>query len=118
MNKYTNPFHTLEEVSEIFRSLGTDPLRGNIPLEGDHSSEYIHWPDHILSVIVQRTYEHATHYHTCSIHLTNEGFEIIKSLIGETYPVQIEKHLSQFYEHFIEPSPLLRLYALIPKEDV
>lgn len=111
MTKFQNPFYTITESVAILKSIGADPLC-------NLSEDQVDWRECILSVVTQATYENSSHYHTCEVHLTNEGFDELRKQIPIDYPVTVTAHLAGYEMHSIEPSPMLRLFKLVLKESV
>lgn len=120
MTRYSNPFYTLKEAEAVLKSIGADTLRNN----PDTSPNAYDWREHVLSVSTRVCYVGLKEYHECQIHLHRDAFNALVQQIRDycgdpnAYPVSVESFLDgEFYEHYIEPSELLRIFALVPANE-
>ena len=109
MTKYANPFHTINEAIAILKSRGLNPLC-NLP---DGRAD---WREEILGVTTHRRYANGGIYHEFQIHLTDKGFREVSRLIGtEDVVAEVSSFTDEYDKVAMIPSPLLELFALIPK---
>lgn len=146
MNKYTNPFKALEEAKTELKSLGADPLApipstsgatnpnasgvaypfpwgysyGQPKPTATDESQELEWYYDILSLAANRVYTGGDFYIVVDVHMGLEGFERVCALLRantEDGPKIQERHHSEDYDMlYFEPSPLLKLFALVPVE--
>lgn len=117
MKKHTNPFYTNNEALVVLHALGTNPLQSYDLLEREADSSKIPtWPENVLSVVTTRVYENSEYYFETVIHLDCEGFQEVSALIGCEEAISVVKDYSSDYEMLsLQPSPCLKLMALVPK---
>ena len=117
MIKYSNPFFNIQEVVSIFKSLDVSPTKCQFADRKSGGSQVV-WQEEILSVVSDRVYENETHYFTTRIHMTNDGFDALMSLIDpERRPTAIiAPHTNTYDEHYAQIGSLLRVFKLVEKE--
>ena len=112
MNRYTNPFHTLEDVVATLESLGTNPL---------NKDQFIsNWASKILSITVDKKYmEDCTPYYETQIHVNLQGFKEFVNVLEGAY-VFGREHLetSNAYDRVeLELSDTLTIVTLVNPEE-
>lgn len=107
MQKYQNPFLTLTDMFNVLRTKGTDPLLDD-------------WSEKILSVACNKVYAGGKHHYKVEIHMVDEGFNDVVALMGcdgTVIHVKRRPFTAEFDKLWIEPSSLLEIFALVPKEE-
>lgn len=109
MNKYTNPFQTLKEATNVLKVLGVDPF--DMESKGP-------WQEHILSINLHADYENYKRYYECYVHMDNEGFDALMETLDHKYNVLIKPFVEEFDEYSIEPSEHLRIFKLVDRHKI
>lgn len=113
MNKFTNPFHTINEAIAKLNAHGANPLQLGATIPDLAPEDKPKWPDNVLRVEAERVYTNdGGHYFRFLMHLNSTGFEEIVKLIEMPVTEEIIDAPGDLRFLSIEPSPLLKIYTL------